>query len=79
MMYDVDPQKHIDALAAELAKAGITQPEWAAFVRTGVSKERVPARQDWWQVRAAAILMGLAIAASLLGALLLLQDDGQKG
>jgi NADH:ubiquinone oxidoreductase subunit 6 (subunit J) len=30
-------------------------------------------------LRAAAILMGLAIAASLLGALLLLQDDGQKG
>lgn len=60
MMYDVDPQKHIDALSAELVKHGVTQPEWAAFVRTGVSKARVPVREDWWQVRAAAILRTVA-------------------
>ena len=61
MMYDVDPQKHIDALAAELVNNGVTQPAWAAFVRTGISKARVPVREDWWHVRAASILRTVAM------------------
>jgi small subunit ribosomal protein S19e len=31
-------------------------PEWAKFVKTGVSKQRPPADLDWWFARAASIL-----------------------
>lgn len=32
-------------------------PAWACFVKTGVSKERVPENKDWFYVRAASILL----------------------
>ena len=41
-MYDVDATELIEQVAKEL--------------RTGVQKERPPAREDWWYVRAASIL-----------------------
>jgi small subunit ribosomal protein S19e len=31
-------------------------PKWAAFVKTGVHKERPPLQADWWHIRAASIL-----------------------
>ena len=34
----------------------IKPPEWAAFVKTGVHKERPPQQEDWWYIRAAAVL-----------------------
>ncbi|MDA3856062.1 MAG: 40S ribosomal protein S19 [Candidatus Woesearchaeota archaeon] len=34
----------------------VVAPEWAAFVKTGVSKERPPVNPEWWQVRAASVL-----------------------
>ena len=34
----------------------IQKPEWADYVKTGVHKERPPSRDDWWYVRAAAVL-----------------------
>lgn len=37
-------------------KGVIAQPEWAEFVRTGVSKERLPDSKDWWYERAASVL-----------------------
>lgn len=44
-------------IAEELKKMKtISPPEWAIFVKTGISKERPPARADWWYVRAAAVL-----------------------
>ncbi len=56
-MYDVDATELIEAVAKELQKEeSITPPAWAVFVKTGVHKERPPARQDWWYVRAASIL-----------------------
>lgn len=54
-MYDVSTQELIDEAAKEL-KDLIQKPEWADFVKTGVHKERPPTRDDWWHVRAAAIL-----------------------
>jgi small subunit ribosomal protein S19e len=44
--------------AAEALKKvdGIRPPEWAAYVKTGVHKERPPVQQDWWYRRAAAVL-----------------------
>ena len=44
-------------LAEKLKSEKIVEmPEWAKFVKTGVSKERVPQQQDWWYLRAASIL-----------------------
>ena len=36
-------------------------PEWANFVKTGVSKQRVPDDSNWWYKRAASILRQLYI------------------
>ena len=54
-MYDVSQQQLIEETAKDLAKA-IQKPEWAEYVKTGVHKERPPTRDDWWYIRAAAIL-----------------------
>lgn len=59
-MNGIDPQKHVTAVAAELEKQGITQPEWAHFVRTGLSRNRAPTQENWWQLRAASILRTIA-------------------
>lgn len=56
-MYDVDPQKLIIKTAEELKKIPeIKAPEWAAFVKTGMHKERPPAKNDWWYIRTASVL-----------------------
>jgi len=56
-IYDVDTTELIEELAKELKSInGIKPPEWAKFVKTGVHKERVPARDDWWHIRAASML-----------------------
>jgi small subunit ribosomal protein S19e len=34
----------------------IKAPEWAAFVKTGTSKERPPIQDDWWEIRATSVL-----------------------
>ncbi|MBU0536541.1 MAG: 30S ribosomal protein S19e [Nanoarchaeota archaeon] len=47
----------IEAITSELKKIKtITAPEWAVYVKTGMHKERPPMREDWWYVRAAAVL-----------------------
>ena len=53
------PQTELVERAAEKLKTNnsIKPPVWAAFAKTGVSKERPPIRQDWWQVRTAAVLL----------------------
>jgi len=59
-VYDVEPNKLIEELAKKLSTLeNVKSPEWAAFVKTGTSKERVPSREDWWYVRAAAILRSI--------------------
>jgi small subunit ribosomal protein S19e len=56
-IYNVDPTDLIEELAKELKKAeSIKPPEWASFAKTGASRERPPARQDWWHIRAASVL-----------------------
>jgi len=55
--FDVDKNTLIEKLAEELKKnSNIKPPEWAAWVKTGVHKERPPVKQDWWYARAAAVL-----------------------
>ena len=54
---DVDPQQLLNALKEELKKMKeIQPPEWSKFVKTGVSRERPPEQEDWWYMRAAAVL-----------------------
>lgn len=55
--YDINPNELIEKVAEKLkAVKEIEAPEWAKFTKTGVSKERVPERDDWWHIRCAAIL-----------------------
>lgn len=56
-IYDVDSSELINALAEELKKVdAVKPPVWAAFVKTGISKERPPVNRGWWYVRAASVL-----------------------
>jgi len=49
-------EKDIVNHAAEKLKAVLKAPEWAAYVKTGMSRERPPSQEDWWFYRAASIL-----------------------
>ncbi|HIG97490.1 MAG TPA: 30S ribosomal protein S19e [Candidatus Aenigmarchaeota archaeon] len=53
--HDVDQQKLVDHMSLQL-KDKITMPEWARFVKTGVSRERQPEHQDWYYARSASVL-----------------------
>lgn len=56
-MYDADPSKLIYKAAGELKKdASIQPPQWAPFVKTGMSRERPPVRNEWWYIRTASVL-----------------------
>lgn len=54
-VYDVPADRLLAALAEEL-KPRISQPAWAPFVKTGVSRERPPEQGNWWHLRAASLL-----------------------
>jgi small subunit ribosomal protein S19e len=51
-----------DRFIAELARylkenvKEIQPPQWSVFVKTSPSRERLPIQNDWWYIRAAAIL-----------------------
>lgn len=61
-IFTKDPEKFIPALAEALKNMEEFQiPEWAQFVKTGVSRERPPVSNDFWYVRAASILRQLYI------------------
>ena len=60
-IYNVPQNELIEKIALELKKvASIKAPAWSEFAKTGTHKERAPAREDWWHVRAAAILRTIA-------------------
>jgi small subunit ribosomal protein S19e len=52
---DADPSVLIQK-AAEALKKDMQMPGWAAFVKTGVHKERAPEQRDWWYFRAASVM-----------------------
>ncbi len=57
-----DPEKFIPALAEALKNTPEFEvPEWAMFVKSGVSRERPPVSDDFWYTRAASILRQLYI------------------
>ena len=56
-IYNVPQGELIEKTALKLKKIqSIKTPIWSEFVKTGAHKERAPTRDDWWHVRAAAIL-----------------------
>lgn len=62
IIHEHDPQKFVSALALELKKIPeFKVPEWVAFVKSGVAKQRVPESPDFWYLRSAAILRQLYI------------------
>ena len=59
-IFTKDPQEFNVALVAELKNIQeIKAPEWSFFVRSGVSKQRVPESPDFWYIRTASILRQL--------------------
>lgn len=57
IVFDIRAEKFIAALAMQLKQIPeFVMPDWAKFVKTSVSKERPPTKEDWWHVRAASIL-----------------------
>lgn len=60
--YDVDTQELIEQVSVELKKIVIIKPPvWSWFVKTGASRERPPARDDWWHIRSASVLRYVAM------------------
>jgi ribosomal protein S19E (S16A) len=55
-MRNKDTNEIIEKLAEEL-KSTVVAPEWASYVKTSHGKEKPPVRSDWWQVRAASIML----------------------
>jgi len=61
-MYAQDPIEFNKTLAEALkAIAEIKAPEWSLYVKSGVSKQRIPEDPDFWQKRLASILRQLYI------------------
>ena len=62
VIFTKDPVKYIPALADALKKIeSFSVPEWANYVKSGASRERPPASEDFWFTRAASILRQLYI------------------
>src|SRR3989338_5407365 len=56
-IYDCDQSELVEKASGELKKINaVKAPSWAAFVKTGVQKERPPANRDWWHTRAASVM-----------------------
>ena len=53
--------------AADELKPRMDMPQWAKFVKTGVSRERPPEQENWWYMRSASILRKLCISGKPVG------------
>ena len=61
-VHDVDANDLIEMVAAKLSKLPeMSPPEWAKFAKTGLHKQRPPVQDNWWFLRAAAVLRKLYI------------------
>ncbi|MCL4391521.1 MAG: 30S ribosomal protein S19e [Candidatus Parvarchaeota archaeon] len=66
--YDVDQIKLVNQVAKKLEDGKVTPPpEWAMFVKTGASKDRVPSQSNWWYLRAASIIRRMYINKRPIG------------
>ncbi len=58
--YDVSQIELVKGISRELEEKKLLQPPmWSEFVKTGVSKDRVPQQANWWYMRGASILRRL--------------------
>jgi len=57
---DVDTRLLLEKTAKEL-EGRIKMPEWAVYVKTGVSRERPPEQSNWFFLRAASVLRRIYI------------------
>lgn len=56
-VFDVPAQALIQNVAEKLKSVdAIKEPEWAPFVTTGIHREKHPVQENWWHIRAAAVL-----------------------
>ena len=52
--YDVPADLLNPALADKLSGMdGISRPQWADYVKTGIHRERPPTQSNWWEMRCA--------------------------
>ncbi len=54
-VYDVKAEPLIRQVAGDLEEE-FDAPEWTEFVKSGVDRERPPEQENWYHIRAAAIL-----------------------
>jgi small subunit ribosomal protein S19e len=67
-IYEIPKTELIERASKELQKVtAIQPPQWSIFVKTGMSKQRQPMRDDWWFVRAAAVLRRLSDVEGPIG------------
>lgn len=59
-LYDVPADELIAAVAETLADE-LSEPEWAAVVKTGAGRDLPPVQEDFWHVRAASVLRRVAL------------------
>ena len=61
-IYEIPAQEYNAKLAAAVKKTPeFAMPEWALFVKTGLSKLRPPMDNEWWYARVASILRQIYI------------------
>ncbi len=59
--FDVPSSLLVPAVAEALSGFdAISAPQWSSHVKTGVHRERPPTQQNWWEIRAAAVLRKIA-------------------
>lgn len=75
---DVPAAALLPRLAAELkSRNAVAPPTWAAFVKTGVHKQRAPTDADWWYLRSASVLRKVYVLR-LVGVTRLAAEYGGK-
>lgn len=78
-IHDVNATELIHRSAGELKKVEqMKPPAWAPFAKTGISRERPPVQDDWWHIRAAAILRKLFMHGPIGTSKLTVQFGGKK-
>jgi len=61
-LYDVPAEALIEAVA-ETLEGELEEPDWARFAKSGIGREFPPEQENYWYLRAAAVLRTVAIHA----------------
>jgi small subunit ribosomal protein S19e len=76
---EIEPDDAVKNVADRLKKIEeIKPPEWAEYVKTGVSRQRPPQQKDWWYIRAASILRKIYLKQNLGVSKLRKEYSGRK-